>query len=219
MIYFILLILVLFISLFVLYILTRQDFVLLRQNISLAQIFDLAAISFLAAFLVGRLFFILDNFMFGLFNVLRFFHLIRFPGISTIGFFIGGAVSIYFLFGKKKGMGRIYDIFAISFFPLYSFFLISQKIVLKTIYFPIILSVILIFIFGFFVRSHNKYILKDGSISLLFLLIISLISFIFEIFDKTKHVLFLNFTLMQIITLPVFLFSIVLFVINQQRSR
>src|SRR3989344_6655980 len=147
-----------FISSFLLFVFSRHDFVLLRQNISLAQIFDLAIFVVVFAFLGGRIFFILNNFDVQLLHVLRFFHVLKFPGISSLGFALGGALAVVIFFGKKKAVGRILDIFSIAFFPLYIFSIVSVKYQTNLIFVPIIFTVLSILLFAFFVKSHNKYI-------------------------------------------------------------
>ena len=125
-----------FISSFLLFVFSRHDFVLLRQNISLAQIFDLAIFVVIFAFLGGRIFFILNNFDVQLLHVLRFFHVLKFPGISSLGFALGGALTVVIFFGKKKAVGRILDIFSISFFPLYLFSVFDTKYQNNLIFIP-----------------------------------------------------------------------------------
>src|SRR3989344_825223 len=122
-----------FICFFALFLFSKQDFVLLRQNISLSEIFDAAIIVFLLALLAGRIFYILDTFNFQLLHLVKFFYLTKFPGISTLGFFFGAAGGVLLLFRNKKGLRRIYDIFSISFFPLFGFFVFTQ--VHKNIYY------------------------------------------------------------------------------------
>ena len=74
-------ILVTFICFFLLFLFSKQDFVLLRQNISLSEMFDAAIVIFLFAILTGRIFYVLDSFNFELLHALRFFYITRFPGI------------------------------------------------------------------------------------------------------------------------------------------
>ena len=169
-----LLVLVIFVCFFLLYTTSKQDFVLLRQNISLAEVFDLSIATFIIAFLFGRVLYIINDFKFELMGFLSFFHLLKFPGLSPLGFFIGAGLSIFLFFRKKKGLGRIYDIFTISFLPLYLFFVMTQSYPAKYAYLPFTFLFIYLLLFVFSIRSHQKYILKDGSISLIFLLLISI---------------------------------------------
>lgn len=211
-----LLIPVLIICFFLLFILSKQDFVLLRQNISLSEVFDRALIILFFAILSGRVFFIINALDFSLFNVLAFFHLFRFPGVSPLGFFIGGAVFIFLLFRNKKGLGRIFDIFTIAFVPLYLLFIMratgSTMVIVSS-------AIISVFIFYFFVKAHNKYITRDGSISLLFLLIICVVTFALQGIGGPRDALIAGFSFSQILSIPVGFAAAVFLLINQRKSR
>src|SRR3990167_55796 len=108
------LLIIIFVSSFILYLVSRQDFVLLRKNISLSQMFDAAIIAFVIAFFSSRLLYILNSQDFSLFHIIKFFHLIKFPGLSLLGLFLGGAFALYVIFRKRRALGRLYDIFTIS---------------------------------------------------------------------------------------------------------
>lgn len=172
---------VVIICIFVLYILSKQDFVLLRQNISLAQVFDLAILTALFGFLFARLFFIVTSSRFDLLFPLKFFHLLKFPGFSMLGFILGSAVLLFFTLRKKKTLGRIYDIFSISFMPAYIFVLTMRTYKAQFLAFPILLFLLMMGILIFFIRSHYKYLLRDGSVSFIFLFILSLDELIFQL--------------------------------------
>src|SRR3989344_1892152 len=190
-------------------------FLLLRQNISLAQIFDLALISFVLAFFLGRFFFIINTLQFELIHAIKFFHLIKFPGLSSLGFFLGGSIALFLLFRKRKGIARIYDIFVISFLPVYSFNIIFRDY--SEIYIKILLVLLSILIIYFFLRSHYKYIFHDGSIALIFLLLISIDSFIYQLLTSQKQSIFLSLSFIQILSVPlIFVFGI-WFLINQKK--
>lgn len=206
---------IIFICGFVLYLLSRQDFVLLRQNISLAQIFDLAFISFIFAFFLGRIFFIINTSQFELIHIIKFFHLIKFPGLSPLGFYLGGSIALSLLFRKKKGLPRIYDIFVIAFLPVYSFNILFRDNF--EIYIKILLILLSILTIYFFLRSHYKYILHDGSIALIFLFLISIDSFIFQMLTSQKQSIFLSLSFIQILSLPLIAVFGSWFLINQKK--
>lgn len=169
------------ICIFILYILSKQDFVLLRQNISLAQVFDLAILTALFGFFFARLFFIVTSSRFDLLFPLKFFHLLKFPGFSMLGFILGSAIYLFLTLRKKKSLGRIYDIFCISFMPAYIFALIMRTYNAQFLVFPVLLFFVTSGILIFFIRSHYKYLLRDGSVSLIFLFILCLDELIFQL--------------------------------------
>jgi hypothetical protein len=200
-----------------LYIFSKQDFVLLRQNISLKDVFDLAILDLIISIFIGRIFFVLNDFRFDLLNVIKFLYLPKFPGMLLLGFLIGAILGIYILFKKKKGLYRIYDIFSLAFFPLFLFFVIFDYITKPLIFIPIlILGVIL---FGFFISSHKKYKLKDGTISLILLLLVSAESLISQKFDPNRHILFVVISFSQIIAIILISTSIVGIFVNQKTKR
>lgn len=211
-----LLIPIVFLCFFLLYIFSKQDFVLLRQNISLSEIFDLSALTLISGFLIGRIFYIINVFNFQLFNILQFFHMFRYPGISSIGFFSGGAFAIYLLFRSQKGLSRIYDIFSLSFFPFYVF-IISLEFLEKQLWYlliPVLLLSLIYFIFS--VKSHSKYILRDGGISIIFYIFISLITLASQFILKSGHIIFINLTFVQIISIPLTIASCIALYLNQR---
>lgn len=103
-------------SLFCLYHLGREDFVLMRRNVSLEDLFNLAFIVFFSGLFFSRLFYVILNFAPGFLNPLVFFLVPYFPGMSFIGGLIGGLVAlIYFSRRKKWPTKRIFDLMALSF--------------------------------------------------------------------------------------------------------
>ena len=217
---FILLILALIVCFFILYILCRQDFVLLRQNISLAQILDTAIITVILAFIVGRLLFLVNNLDISLLHVIRFIHFIKFPGASPLGFFLGASLSLWFLLRKNKGILRIFDIFSISFFPLYSASLVFRNYPSSLSFiFQIILGFLSLILFVFFLKSHYKYILRDGSISFVFLFIISMDTLFYNYINPQKYIILFDLSTSQILSIIFASSSLVLLFINQRKLK
>lgn len=192
----------LIICFFILFIISRQDFVLLRQNISLAQIFDLSSVVFISAFIFGRIFLVVNDFNFQLLNLLTFFNIFKFEGINSLGFFAGGAVATYFSVKSRKALPRIFDIFSISFFPLFIFLSVARKAVFSTVPIPAAIIFLSILIFSFLVRSHYKYILKDGNISFVFLFLLTAETIVSGFIYGGGHKVFLNMSILQIASIP-----------------
>jgi len=177
--------------LYTLYRLVKDDHIFLRKNIKLEQLFDIA---FIVAF-VGLIFaqFIPNSNIFSL----------------TSGFF--GASLMLYLIGryKKFPLGRLFDFFTLSFLcslPIYFLLLsiYSRKIEL----FFCLLSAFIYFILALFFmkkliqRVMNKT-LKEGSLSIYFLLFFSLFSLVSKIsLALIKHNLFLD---LESVTLTLFL--------------
>lgn len=171
---------VLFICLFVLFAVSRHDFVLLRQSITLRQIFDNAFIVIAVSFVTSRLGYIIYSAKFDLLNPLKFFYVTKYWGILPFIGLLSMLFSLYLLFRKKKNILRIFDIYFISFSPLILLDIalknhIGINLLLK------IVSLIVLFAFYFwFVRIHNKFDTKDGFITSLIVITYALVSLAFS---------------------------------------
>ncbi len=104
-----------------LYLLTREDFVFVRRNVSLEQIFDVAFLDSLVALLFARIIFVAFHFKLAYLNPLVFFLVPYFPGLSVSGAMLG---SFFFLLwvsrSKKIPTGHLFDVFSVSFFYAFS---------------------------------------------------------------------------------------------------
>lgn len=207
---------ILIISFFSLYILSRHDFVLIRKNVSVNQVFDLSFLSIIVAFFIGRIFFIINDERRELFNPIAFFHVLRYPGVSVFGFFVGGAISIWFLFRKTKALHRVYDIFTISFFPLFLFHLSFRAYPVFSIFVSLFILIAGFLFWLFTIRSHQKYTFKDGTISYLVTLLISLDAFSYSFLTPRKIVIF-NFSILQIVGITLLIFAAFMLWANQKR--
>lgn len=192
-----------FISLYILYILVKHDFVLARKSILLQEIFDTTFFAFFTFLIAGRLFYIIGGLHFNMLYPLQFFHLIRFPGILFIGGLLGFLGVIYLVFHKRKILFRLLDIYSLSLFPLFLLVLITAYSSGYFFYFNILVFFLSCFFFIFGLYSYKNYTLQDGSIALLFLCLACVFTIITE-FSSTHRILFSFLTIPQ-------LFSILLF--------
>lgn len=165
-----------FISLFILYAVSRHDFVLLRQSISLRQVYDNVFISLFVFFLASRVGYILISQSFDFFNPLRFFYLTKYWGILPYAGFVGIVLTLLILFRKKKNKLRILDIYFISFTPVMLLDILLQSNNGIVFVIKIIAAVVLIFFYGWFIKIHNKYTTKDGFIACLTIITYSIAS-------------------------------------------
>src|SRR5438270_6523068 len=105
-----------FIALFCIYLLSRDDFILLRKNITLEQVFNYAFVSLAVGILSARIVYVLLHPSLRYLNPLVFLIFPYFPGLSTIGGVIGVMIFLLAVSRKKKiPKGRLYDIFSLSF--------------------------------------------------------------------------------------------------------
>ena len=169
-------ILFIFLSLFILYAVSRHDFVLLRQSISLRTVYDNVFISLFVFFFFSRVGFAFYKQSLEILNPLKFFYLTKYWGLTPYIGFVGIILAVLFLFRKKKNKLRILDIYFISFSPIILLDVLSRGngnilILIKTIS-----LIVLIGFYGWFIKIHNKFTTKDGFITTMTILTYTLVS-------------------------------------------
>lgn len=221
--FFILVLLIcLFVFLYCVYLLARDDFIFLRRDVTMEKLFNIIFLGSLFCFFFSRLFYgffeeksILSNpFVFLLFPY--------FPGLSLLGGVVGAGAVISFLAGRKKDslpLGRIADFFSISFLitlPIgfLGYFMFSENgfPIQRTASLIIIYFILFIIFLRFLLPRLLSDKLKEGTIAFLFLMSFSVISLINN-FVSQEGKLF-NFKIIpeNIILLIVFIVAIVFFV-------
>lgn len=188
--FFIVLIICLVLFLYRLYHLANDDFVLTKKNIELEEIFNTSIIVSIVSLVAARLFYVIlypkEVFM----SVLGFILFPYFPGLSLVGGFIGGAICLY-IYGryKKFPMGRIFDFFSLSFLFILpvgfiGYFLLSGEFtiggLIKLILFTAALMVANIYLYP----KASALEIKDGTISILFLIFFSVIILLTSAIDN-----------------------------------
>src|SRR5258708_3079881 len=213
-----------FIFLFCLHLFSKDDFVLLRKNVTLEQIFNYAFLGMLISLFFARVFYVLFHPALQYLNPLIFLIFIYFPGLSLTGSVVGMCVFLFFLSQKKKiPRGRVYDIFSLAFLPaLVSNIILQQlfnEIITKKFSF-ILLLLACVFLVFFIVFSllFQKDKAKDGSISILTMIIFSL-AFLVEGIIAAPDKKSLLFNKDVIILVLLFLTNIILFMKQKLRRR
>lgn len=205
---FLVLIFCFFVFLYVLYTLSHDDFVVLRSNASVDKIFNVAFLSAILSLLTARFFYVFLNPKPLFLNPLGFLLFPYFPGLSLMGALVGGfLVSFFLLKNSNFPVGRILDFFSISFLVSFPFgflgaFILSQEKISAPFYFSMVLYLLVLFIFlKFILPSSLKSRLKDGSLSLLFVIIFSVV----YIFSNLMFEISLTYeNILAIITVLVF---------------
>lgn len=167
-------------SLFILYAVSRHDFVLLRQSISLRQVYDNVFVSLFVSFVFARMAYAFYVGSFQILNPLRFFYLTKYWGIVPYIGFAGMIMALLLLFRKKKNKLRIIDIYLISFSPIILLDILLQSNNGVFLIIKIISSLVLLGFYGWFIKIHNKYTTKDGFITLLTIITYSLVNLAFS---------------------------------------
>lgn len=201
-------------SLFILYSVAKHDFVLIRQGISLRAVFDNALIAFFLFFLTSRIFYIIYNASYSMFNPLQFFYLTKYWGILpyTGAMMMGFFISI--LFRKRKNKLRILDIYFIAITPIILLDVLLQSNSLINLAIKAVSLIVLISFYGWFIKIHNKFSTKDGFISMLTIITYSLVTLAFSL--AQKGIFFQNSLWLNLVSIiAVVLSSVMLFFIQR----
>jgi len=163
------------IFLYVIYLLSHDDFVILRFNAPMEKIFNAAFLSGVSGLFLARLIYVVSNPSPVFHSFLGLLLFPYFPGLSVIGGLIGGFGFAYLYFKSRNlPLGRLMDFFSIGFLVAYpagligTLILSSQKLSWP-FYVSILLSIVLLGIFIKYILPKSLGgKLKDGSLSLIF---------------------------------------------------
>jgi len=189
--FFIILIFGFVLFLFRLYHVAKDDVVLVKKNISLDDVFNSAFISAFFSLFFARLFYVIFNPDLIFLNPLVFLIFPYFPGLSLLGGLVGGAL-VLFLYGRSKKfpIGRVFDFFTVSLtfvlpFGLIGYFLLSGDLSLGGIVRLVLFTIIAAGVNLYLQPKAKSLEIKDGSISILFLIFFSLTMLLTSSIDKT----------------------------------
>lgn len=199
------------IFLYVLYLLSHDDFVVLRSSASMEKIFNAAFLSGISGLFLSRLVFVISDPSPVFHSFLGFLLFPYFPGLSLIGGLIGGFGFAHLYFKSRNlPFGRLMDFFSMGFLVAYPAGLIgtlilSSQMLLWPFYVSILLAICILGIFIKYVlpRSLGGK-LKDGSLSLIFFSSFSFIYILTNIFlsnfkiilsvENVLSIIFLSFS-------------------------
>lgn len=209
-----------FVFLYNLYYVSHDNFVITRKDIPLSKIFNLAFIASIVALFFARICFVIFNPSPQYLNLLGFLAFPYFPGLSLIGGMVGG-LSFVSLYSKanKLPVGKIIDLFTISFISVLpigfiAFFIANlgkTSIIFNSLF---LASIVLCIVFIKIVfKFAEKGEIKDGSLSLIFISIFTLIYFIVRLFVTLKDFSFFN---VETIVLFFIIFSSLIVLVNHE---
>lgn len=205
-----------FIFLFGLYQWAKDDFILLRKNISLDQIFNYAFTNVWVMLLFARIFYVFFNPSLRYINPLVFLIFIYFPGLSLTGSVIGALIFLFFISRKKNvPRGRIYDIFSLAFLPALIcnivLMQIASLIFIKKVSFVMIgIALVYLVVSIIFSMLFKKDKTKDGTITINTIGVFSIVSILEKVFlTVNKKALLLDKDVIVLIIL--FIISLILF--------
>ncbi len=209
-----------FIFLYLLYYLSRDDFVIVRKDISMERIFNLAFLTSIVSIFFSRLFFVLEKLEPKLLNPLGFLAVPYFPGLSLIGGILGAGIFIFLYSSLRKlPTGKMLDLFALAFMGVFPLGLIGNFITHlgKVSLFSNLIFILSIFMLLLFVKIiypfSGKGEIKDGTLGLMFGAIFSFLYFMTELFLNLKNFSFLS---VGNILILVILFSSLILLVNQE---
>ena len=129
------------IYLFTLFVISHDDYVLLRRNITTEMVFNMGILTILVGLFAARLFYAATHFSTHFLNILYFIMVPYYPGLSLKGGILGGMLFAYLWSRyKKRPLGRFLDFFAIALFAslpfgffIYLFFITKVSILFALI--------------------------------------------------------------------------------------
>lgn len=203
--------------LYVIYKLVRDDYVFIRKNVSLEQMFDIAFISTAVGLVFSRLFYFLFHFHQGD-NIFSLFFFANSGGFSFVGACFGTALALYLLGRYKKvPMERYFDFFTLAFVvALPVGFIASAFFATKTTLLFILGNALVYTIFAIFCLKYvypklSSRELKEGNVYVVFLVFFAIVLLLNEILLREDgNIVFLS--VKSVVLGIFFLFSLVLFI-------
>lgn len=210
------------IFLFCLYLLANDDFVLLRKDVSLERVFNIAFLVAIFSLISSRVLFIVLNPSSNFLNPLVFFLFPYFPGLTLTGGLVGGIIAFFILVKRGKSpTARLFDFFSISFLcPMalgfLGYFLLSKSKFFSFHYISLIvvyLALFVVFLKILLPRLLNGQ-LKEGTIGIIFLISFSAISVLENFIGRIGKTF--SFSIEDFILLFLFIVSLVFLVIQEK---
>lgn len=209
-----------FIFLYNLFLVSRDDFTIAREDISMNKLFNLAFAGAFFSLISARFSYVLFNKDPKLFSLIGFLAITYFPGLSLIGGILGSLVFIYgYCTFKKLPTGKIADLFTRAFLgvlPIGFLLILITSFGKTSLIFNIlfICSFIISFLFikPLFLLSERGEI-KDGSYTLIFVAVFTFVYFLIKLFTDIRNFYFFNF---ENIILFVSIFASLMILINQE---
>jgi prolipoprotein diacylglyceryltransferase len=185
-----------FVFLFTLYGLSRDDFVLLRKNVSMDEVFNISFLALLSALFVGRLLYVVSHYTPTFLNPLVFLAIPYYPGVSIIGAVMGfvGFCLLYTAY-KKIAKERLFDFFTIALLVSLTVGYLIHLVVLTVYKFTIEISMLLLpfllvllcsIIFTVLLPRQRRGEMKDAHLGLTFLVVFSAGTFLTDVLSKNN---------------------------------
>jgi len=211
-----------FIFLFSLYLLSRDDFVFIRKDVTTEKVFNIAFVMFFVAIFSSRILYVILNPSSNFLNPLVFFLFPYYPGLSLVGGVAGGALFLLVLSKRKRLLfGRLLDFFSVSFlsafpFGLLGYFLLSGENIFSPRSIVLLLTQVIMFIF--FLKLLLPRILsgrfKNGTVGFLFLIFFAVVFLVDNALGRAGDILGLG---LEDLILILMLYTSVVFLFRQEK--
>lgn len=210
----------LFVFLYCIFVFAKDDFILLRKNITLEQLFNISFVIYILGFLFARLVYVLEHISPKYLDPFVLFLFPYFPGLSISGGILIGIAYLLIILNKKRlPFFRVFDIFSISFIYAFSaglpIFAVIEFFLTKKIPFIPAIEAILYFVLAVILTLlfvKNK--IKDGSTGYLGISFFSLFFIAFGI-QITKGKISFNFTPEDVVLVFIWFFFFAMFFYQQ----
>lgn len=208
---------------YTLYILGKDDYVLIRKNISLEQLFDFAFIGIFTGVILARILSVIFRPSLG--NTSFISRLFSPSGASfSLTSVVFGCILVLYLIGKyrKLPIGRLFDFFSLALLSaLPAGYLLSVLFVKKSeiIYYAIpgiFYLIFQIFFWRILLPRTTNGRLRDGNLCSFFLLIFSAVSLFVSLFYKFMHSIF-RFEAEEFVLISIFI-GVLLFILRINRK-
>ena len=206
-----------FVFLYVLHYYVRDDFIILRKNVSVEDIFNMAFFSFIFVFIFSRSFYVLGNPSPIFLNPLVFLAFPYYPGFSLTGGIFGGAVFLIWYVRRKKFPGkRMFDFFSVSaLWGIAIYLLLSiiifRKFSLDSLIEGISFAALLVIFSAVFLPKYLSGKIKDGFITGIFCISYSLVSIITVFLGRLNAS-----NVLEVVLLGILFFSGLIFILKEE---
>ncbi len=220
---FLLLFIIFFIFLFGIYKLGKEDFVFMRKNISMEKIFDIAFLITFGGFIFARFFYLVlhaskeQNSFMELFSS-------SINGLSLTGGVLGAAICLYLISRKDKlPLGRVFDFFSLSFLSVLPILFIGNAFFVAKgdILLTLVSGILYLILTAFFIKILYPRLLsgnlREGSLSILFLLSFSAASILSSMLNPVNGI-FLFMKIDDFFMVSLFLLSLILLMKQEHRT-
>lgn len=206
------------IFLYSLYRLVKDDYVFIRKGISQEQAFDIAFITLWISLIFSRLFDMVFTYQIDKNIFIQFFSLPN-GGFSLVGGIIGGIIALYLISKYKKiPLGRVSDFFTLSVLCALPVGYIGlalfekREALLYTSLNIVLFVLLLIFFFQFLKPKLMSRTLKEGVLSIIFLIFFSAITLLSNLLSSLPNIQGYLLNPVTITNITLLFFSIFLYI-------